>query len=688
VLNNGTGYSSRNTLVSAKSALNIARGNLSWHVRSPFYPHSGQPVIPFEAYYATSANNEADTTPPDMISFLIGDLAANFFQSRINGAYIATQLALPAGWSEISGTNTIGSGGKLTIPSGAKVLFSGSLGSTSSTNEFVLNGLILVSGSGRQISNLKMTIQNAQTNLFQSGFKFDNVYLDVKGNSSVKFSGNVIQTNVRMEIASGSSLDADGLAFSGNSNSYINSNGKISIKNSSFTKSGTATFPYVALNGAGADGSIFENVTINGSTYGIHCYNAGTIVLNNVQGNGNFGQVVKLTNTSAYLNGGSFTNSTWDGIALYEGAWMAIAGSPVFTNSFMGIRAARGSHVYFSHQLNESANMHFEGHTHSGVAAYTNSGIDLGVQVPTPIGYPEEGPYFYAGYNTFNNSVRQVYVRQNSYVHSFATTLAGAGILDGEAGSVINLEYFDPSPIVGPLKATAESDPLVWLENQPVRTAEAMQVYHKMQRSELQKARAGDMVSRKVNDLKQADWTVPAMLEAQRAGRETEALALAERITKGNAFGAEDQKSAWYLLFRTAIDRNDKNAARKALRELKKLKHEDAENGFCDLLLDGSGESGNEISRAARNDHSALVTAFPNPFNPSTNLTVTLAQQENLTLAVYDLNGRRIMQLASGVFQQGAHTFRFDASKLASGMYLWRLQTGAGIQSGKITLLK
>jgi hypothetical protein len=46
------------------------------------------------------------------------------------------------------------------------------------------------------------------------------------------------------------------------------------------------------------------------------------------------------------------------------------------------------------------------------------------------------------------------------------------------------------------------------------------------------------------------------------------------------------------------------------------------------------------------------------------------------------------MELASGAYQQGVHTFRFNASHLASGMYLWRLHTTAGIQTGKITLLK
>jgi hypothetical protein len=562
-----------------------------------------------------------------------------------------------------TGTTTVNAGARIEVPAGKIVSIWDSFTLASNSSSASTGNPIDVFG----------------TMYIEDSTRFTRGYITVKNGGKVVVRTKALLTDTYISVANGGTIEMDGVTYKGSASSAINSDGRVTIKNSTFQKSGTASFPYVALNGAGASGSVFENVTITGSTYGIHCYNAGFITLTNIVGDGNWGQVVKLTSTGALVDGGSFSNSTWDGIAMYEGGSIQIKGSPSFTNNYIGIRAARGSYAYFGHGWNEPANMSFSNHSHSGVAAYTNSGVDLGIGV---------GDDFMAGHNYFDNAVRQVYVRQNSYVRSFATTLAGTGILDGEAGSVIDLEYQDPfsPPGGGPLKLNAETDPLVWLEEQPVRSAKAMQVYHSLQRKPEQKERVRNVIKHKVDELNHSDWTVPAMLEAQREGRETDAVELALRVTKGKTFSADDQKSAWYLLFRAAVDANNKAEARKALRELKKLKHEDAENGFCDLLLEGASADENPKSEIAH--PKSVVSAHPNPFNPSTTLTVTLSRAENITLAVYDINGRRIMELASGAYQQGVHTFRFNASHLASGMYLWRLQTTAGIQTGKITLLK
>jgi hypothetical protein len=57
-------------------------------------------------------------------------------------------------------------------------------------------------------------------------------------------------------------------------------------------------------------------------------------------------------------------------------------------------------------------------------------------------------------------------------------------------------------------------------------------------------------------------------------------------------------------------------------------------------------------------------------------------------LEVFDMSGRQIATLASGVHQAGSHEVKFDASDLSSGVYLYRLQTAAGTLTRKFTLLK
>ena len=83
-----------------------------------------------------------------------------------------------------------------------------------------------------------------------------------------------------------------------------------------------------------------------------------------------------------------------------------------------------------------------------------------------------------------------------------------------------------------------------------------------------------------------------------------------------------------------------------------------------------------------------LSQNYPNPFNPSTTIEYQLEKAQPVRLAVYDVLGRQVAVLADGV--QPAGTFRadFDASNLASGMYLYKLETETNTLTRMMTLLK
>lgn len=74
-----------------------------------------------------------------------------------------------------------------------------------------------------------------------------------------------------------------------------------------------------------------------------------------------------------------------------------------------------------------------------------------------------------------------------------------------------------------------------------------------------------------------------------------------------------------------------------------------------------------------------LAQNYPNPFNPSTTISFELPESQQVSLTVYDVTGRRVATLLNGETRQsGEHTITFDASNLASGIYLYRLSTAAG----------
>jgi uncharacterized protein (DUF1501 family) len=79
---------------------------------------------------------------------------------------------------------------------------------------------------------------------------------------------------------------------------------------------------------------------------------------------------------------------------------------------------------------------------------------------------------------------------------------------------------------------------------------------------------------------------------------------------------------------------------------------------------------------------------YPNPFNPSTTISYTLNRTERVRLRVFDTNGRLVRTLVDADQHAGTHEVRFDAFNLASGVYLYTLESPSFRKSMKMTLLK
>lgn len=83
-----------------------------------------------------------------------------------------------------------------------------------------------------------------------------------------------------------------------------------------------------------------------------------------------------------------------------------------------------------------------------------------------------------------------------------------------------------------------------------------------------------------------------------------------------------------------------------------------------------------------------LNPAYPNPFNPTTNITYSLEQPGTVKINVYDMLGRRVAALVNGVQTVGDHQVQFNAAQFSSGLYIVRMETAGFSKTQKITLLK
>lgn len=84
----------------------------------------------------------------------------------------------------------------------------------------------------------------------------------------------------------------------------------------------------------------------------------------------------------------------------------------------------------------------------------------------------------------------------------------------------------------------------------------------------------------------------------------------------------------------------------------------------------------------------SLSQNYPNPFNPVTNLQFSIAASQLTILKVYDVLGRAVATLVNAEKKPGTYNVQFDGSRLASGVYFCRLQSGADVAVQKLILTK
>jgi hypothetical protein len=88
----------------------------------------------------------------------------------------------------------------------------------------------------------------------------------------------------------------------------------------------------------------------------------------------------------------------------------------------------------------------------------------------------------------------------------------------------------------------------------------------------------------------------------------------------------------------------------------------------------------------------AIEQNFPNPFNPTTNIRYALPVDADVTISVYNTIGQRVLTLVNGSVKAGTHTVTADFSRIASGVYIYRIEARAEnetfIETRKMTLIK
>ena len=100
-------------------------------------------------------------------------------------------------------------------------------------------------------------------------------------------------------------------------------------------------------------------------------------------------------------------------------------------------------------------------------------------------------------------------------------------------------------------------------------------------------------------------------------------------------------------------------------------------SGYLDVMYDQALPTGYEVSNA-----------FPNPFNPTTSLTVDLDQESFVSVGVYNVMGQQVAQLFNGQLSGYGNEITWDASSVPSGVYFINVQVDNSLETKKVMLLK
>jgi len=84
----------------------------------------------------------------------------------------------------------------------------------------------------------------------------------------------------------------------------------------------------------------------------------------------------------------------------------------------------------------------------------------------------------------------------------------------------------------------------------------------------------------------------------------------------------------------------------------------------------------------------SLSNNYPNPFNTSTTIKYSVPKIEFVTLKVYDVLGNEITTIVNKEYSAGNYEVEFDATSLSSGIYFYRIQAGAFVETKKMVLIK
>jgi uncharacterized membrane protein len=146
-----------------------------------------------------------------------------------------------------------------------------------------------------------------------------------------------------------------------------------------------------------------------------------------------------------------------------------------------------------------------------------------------------------------------------------------------------------------------------------------------------------------------------------------------------------------------SLDEDQRKAIRAKTREMRKngATREEIRDEMHKMLKEfGLNESNDQTNQTAETSGETLsVRSYPNPFNPETNIEFNLKSSTQVSITIYDIQGKQVRLLSNDHRQVGTHTIKWDGlnengSQVPSGVYFIRISAGNETLNHRIVMMK
>jgi len=507
--------------------------------------------------------------------------------------------------------------------------------------------------------------------------------IEVKNGGQLIISNFANLNRVSILVEAGGNLEiSDNTTVSLGAGQSILSYGEVIFKGITIAKIGSTRWGSITLSGSGAAGSAITNTTIEGSVNGLRLVNTSDVEINmtTIKDHENVGLYVSGS-TDIELTSATIRDNLSDGFLSDFSEVQIDMYTRIESNGRDGL-SADGSSFITGGGSSVSSALVSKNNSRHGLHAISTSWMEIGR-------YNSSGPSFGGGNSIYYNGGKDARATGGSYIEAqlswWGSSSPTTSQFEETGFSTVDWSNWLSSPVVTKIfePQSPESGTVGIVEKQVPTLSEVLREIRKVTGKSNETNTIKSYLLHESPDFRYVAANL-YLAELMHRGEYDEALDLIadHKENTRNSYDSDYLRRAAFFAY---LGLGMPDYASQQLDGISDRQRASYLSTFIGEILQRE-QSPKIVDSEIMG--TALISNYPNPFNPTTVIRYELPEAGMVRLAVYDILGREVALLVNAQISAGAHQVNFDGRNLSSGIYLYRLEVGNQVLSGKMMLMK